>query len=358
MFTLNERTLINTYLFEFNDANKLLKLDSSGEIPTSLIPGGLDYLPTDDPTFTGKLTGPYIHINSDDADAGIWDSDFGQNNGINFNGTNTINLITDGSEKITLTGQTIEFNGNRLQDIGTPTTSTDAATKAYVDGLVAEGVKPVDSVKAATTGNITLSGVQSIDGYSLSLLDRVLVKDQTIESDNGIYEVSDSGWNRIAADSLQGTLVFVENGITHNDSKWYCEDTNSWIKFSQVDEINAGSGLTKTGTTLSIENGDITNAMLEGSINWSKMANSGSISYKGSWTNTSNEFDAIDGGNLKEFMNATMSAIKLLRGTTTYAFDNSETIAGAYDRADTKNRSYTSEPASPTSGDMWFDEIV
>jgi hypothetical protein len=349
---------MNTYLYSFNAANKLLRLDSSGEIPTSLIPGGLDYLPTDDPTFTGKLAGPYIHINSGDAAAGIWDSAFGQNNGINFNGTNTINLITDGAAKITLTGQTVEFNGYRLQDIGTPTNSTDAATKAYVDGLVGEGVKPVDSVKAATTGNITLSGVQTIDGYSLTLLDRVLVKDQTSQSDNGIYTVSDSGWNRIAGDSLQGTLVFVENGATHNDSKWYCEDTNSWIKFSQVDEISAGNGLTKTGTTLSIANGDITNAMLEGSISWSKMADSGSISYKSNWTNTSNEFDAIDGGNLKEFMNATISAIKLLRGTTTYAFDNSETIAGAYDRADTKNRSYTSQPASPTNGDMWFDEIV
>jgi hypothetical protein len=75
-------------------------------------------------------------------------------------------------------------------------------------------------VLAASTGNLTLSGLQTVDGISLAEGDRVLVKDQSDGSQNGIYAVSSSGWQREpdfdgAGDVAQGTLVYVATGTVN-----------------------------------------------------------------------------------------------------------------------------------------------
>lgn len=75
------------------------------------------------------------------------------------------------------------------------------------------------SVKAATTANITLSGTQTVDGIALVAGDRVLVKDQTTASQNGIYVVSASTWTRAtdadAASEIAGGIVNVDSGTTN-----------------------------------------------------------------------------------------------------------------------------------------------
>jgi len=75
------------------------------------------------------------------------------------------------------------------------------------------------SVKAATTANITLSGTQTIDGIALVANDRVLVKDQSTASANGIYAVNASSWTRVAdADSaaeIAGAVVSVDQGTVN-----------------------------------------------------------------------------------------------------------------------------------------------
>jgi len=139
-----------------------------------------------------------------------------------------------------------------------------------------EGVRPIDSVKAATTENITISGEQTIDGVSLVIDDRVLVKNQTTVEQNGIYIVASGAWSK-QSEGMKGALVFVENGSVNNDSKWFADSNTSWVKFSQTDSYNAGAGITKTGTTFSISANAITNTMLAGSINVSKLANFTSI---------------------------------------------------------------------------------
>lgn len=80
-------------------------------------------------------------------------------------------------------------------------------------------------VRVATTANITLSGLQTIDGVTVVADDRVLVKNQTTQSQNGIYVASSSTWQRALDfdgqfDVVQGTLVFVTQGTVHANQMW------------------------------------------------------------------------------------------------------------------------------------------
>ena len=117
----------------------------------------------------------------------------------------------------------------------------------------------------ATTANITLSGTQTIDGVAVSVGDRVLVKDQSTASGNGIYVVASSSWTRATdADSwteLTAAFTFVEKGTTNADSGWICtidaggtlgSTSVTWAQFSGAGQITAGAGLTKTGNTLDV----------------------------------------------------------------------------------------------------------
>ncbi|MNZ35176.1 hypothetical protein D3C78_525670 [compost metagenome] len=81
------------------------------------------------------------------------------------------------------------------------------------------------SVVAATTANITLSGLQTIDGVALTAGSRVLVKNQTTGKDNGLYVVASAAWTRsadadISAEVTPGMLVLVERGTVNGDSAW------------------------------------------------------------------------------------------------------------------------------------------
>jgi mucin-19 len=97
-------------------------------------------------------------------------------------------------------------------------------------GLVfvpASAVRTYDNVKAATTGSITLSGSpQTIDGVSLVVGDRVLVKDQSNAAQNGVYVVSATAWQRASdadtsAELTAGSFVFVQTGGTANGGKGF-----------------------------------------------------------------------------------------------------------------------------------------
>jgi phage-related tail fiber protein len=160
----------------------------------------------------------------------------------------------------------VSLNSQKITSLADPTSAQDAATKAYVDAA-RSGLDVKQSVRAATTANITLSSTQTVDGVSLSAGDRVLVKDQSIGSQNGIYVVVSGGaWTRATdADSdtevTPGMFTFVEEGDTNSDSGWVLS-TNSTItlgttslaftQFSGAGQITAGDGLTKTGSQIDI----------------------------------------------------------------------------------------------------------
>lgn len=159
----------------------------------------------------------------------------------------------------------VSFNNQKITSLGTPTSDSDAATKAYVDAA-RSGLDVKQSVRASTTSNITLSGIQTIDGVSVVAGDRVLVKNQNTASQNGIYDVAVGSWSRSSdADSntevTAGMFVFVTEGSTNADSGWVLTtddfitlDSTSltFAQFSGAGQITAGAGLSKSGNTLDV----------------------------------------------------------------------------------------------------------
>jgi hypothetical protein len=204
------------------------------------------------------------------------------------------------SAKIDLTG-TFDYSSGTLR-AASPSATSDVATKAYVDNIAA-GLHFKDSVKAATTANITLNDTQTIDGVSLSAGDRVLVKDQSTGSQNGVYIVAaGADWTRStdldAGAEFPGAALFVRQGTLNGDVGFVCTNDTvtlgstaiTFTEFTGAATIVAGDGLTKTGNTLAvsvddasieiasdslqIKSGGITDSMLAGSISNSKLSNS------------------------------------------------------------------------------------
>lgn len=201
--------------------------------------------------------------------------------------------------KIDLT-QTFSFASGILR-AATPAGDSDVATKQYVDGLLA-GLHWKESVRVATTANITLSGTQTIDGVSLSADDRVLVKNQSSADENGIYVVASGSWSRSSdmdsGDEFPGAAVFVREGTDNADLGYVCTNDSvtlgtteiTFTQFNGAANITAGDGLSKTGNILSVnvddssieivgdalqvKDGGIDNDMLAGSIANNKLANS------------------------------------------------------------------------------------
>ncbi|WIE52400.1 phage tail protein [Pseudomonas sp. GM17] len=102
------------------------------------------------------------------------------------------------------------------------------ASRAYVDAKVLEEINKLDSkqsVRAATTANIALAGLQTVDGIALVAGDRVLVKNQAAAKDNGLYVAAAGAWARTAdadsnAEVTSAMLVAVEQGATLADTRW------------------------------------------------------------------------------------------------------------------------------------------
>jgi hypothetical protein len=150
-----------------------------------------------------------------------------------------------------------------------PTTSLQVATKQYVDSL-ASGLAVKVECRAASTANIaSLSGLLTIDGVTLIASDRVLVKNQTLSENNGIYVAAAGAWTR-ATDldtwvEAVAAYTYITEGTTLIGTSWTTAITAGgtigttampWNKFSSSQAATAGTGISVSGTAVALATGN------------------------------------------------------------------------------------------------------
>ena len=179
-------------------------------------------------------------------------------------------LYYDDSAKLATHTNGVTITG-RIMSLTDPSSDQDAATKAYVDS-VASGLDVKESVRAATTGNGTLASAfangQTLDGVTLATGDRILLKNQSTASENGVYTVNASGAPTRATDYdttaevNTGAFSFVEEGTVNQSTGWTLTTTGTitlgstslaYTQFSGAGLITPGDGLDKSGNTLSVD---------------------------------------------------------------------------------------------------------
>jgi len=179
--------------------------------------------------------------------------------------SSTINSTTIGATTPS-TGVFTSISTTTGQISTTPSSNTDIANKFYVD-TVAQGLGPKAACQVATTANITLSGIQTIDGYTISAGDRVLVKNQSTSANNGIYVASSGTWSRSTDmdvwSEVPGAYTVILNGSANIDTAWVCTASSTgtigvtampWVQFANVNTYTAGTGLTLASNQFSITN--------------------------------------------------------------------------------------------------------
>jgi hypothetical protein len=158
----------------------------------------------------------------------------------------------------------LNINSQRLTNVANGTAANDAVNLSQLQAAV-NGTDWKSSVRAATTANITLSGLQTVDSISLADGNRVLVKNQSSQPANGIYIVRSGAWER-AADAVTGTItegatLFVEEGTTNANTQWRVQDPVTtvgtdnmiWNQVGGATALTEGTGIDIVGNVISIE---------------------------------------------------------------------------------------------------------
>lgn len=172
----------------------------------------------------------------------------------------------------------VSMGSFRIVSLGDPINNTDAVTKQYVDGFI-QGLAWKDTVRLASTANVALTGLTAIDGITPTGTDRILLKNQTTASENGIWSAAAGAWTRTfdadAGGEVLNAAVFVSEGTVNRDTAWVCTTDMpitvgttglTWVQFSGSGTYTAGAGLTLTGNVIDVVAGDTTLTVAPDSI--------------------------------------------------------------------------------------------
>ena len=176
---------------------------------------------------------------------------------------------TNRLDQMTAPTSSVSLNSQTITNLADPVNTQDAATRGFVEAT-SQGLDVKDSCVAATTANITISSKlnngKTLDGVTLSTNDRVLVKDQSTASKNGIYIVGASparAADLAAGSDAAGMFTFIEKGSVNADNGFVCTSnkgsavtgTNNltFAQFSGAGQITTADGLQKSGNTISVD---------------------------------------------------------------------------------------------------------
>lgn len=217
-------------------------------------------------TVTDSGTGTFLKLNTDS---------FGRVTGTTAVTTSDITTLVD-STYVNTSGDTMTGNLNMggtniVTGLAAPTGGTDATNKNYVDAFVT-GLSWKQAVRAATTVTGTLAtdfaDGEVIDGITLATGDRILIKNQSTTSQNGIYIVQATGAPVRSIDmdtavEFSGATVFVQVGTVNADSGWtqidevttVGTDPVAFVQFTGAGTYTAGTGLSLAGNTFNVNLG-------------------------------------------------------------------------------------------------------
>ena len=221
----------------------------------------------------------------------------------------------------------VAITGGSITGLGSPSNNSDVAIKSYVDNLVT-GLKTRIIVRAASTGNISLSSDlqngDTLDGVTLATNDKVLIKSQSDNTQNGIYKVVASGTasrdpDFDTVDELAGQMNIVKEGSVNADSFHLCTTDSGTIgavaiTFTQVTPSSGGTvtqvGIAQAGSEFTISGSPITTSgnitLGIGTIANTKISGLGTASTKAVGTSADNvvqldgsaRLPAVDGSQL------------------------------------------------------------
>ncbi len=160
---------------------------------------------------------------------------------------------------------TVDMTNTRVVNVQDPVLNQDAATKAYVDLAALRGLYTKESVQIATLTHGNLNTAYSpgtvIDGYTLQLNDRILIKNQINPVENGFYVILSAGAptrtpDLIVGDNAAGVFTFIQRGDLLGSTGWICNayhgtdivgtDPLTFVQFSGIGQLVVGPGLLKS----------------------------------------------------------------------------------------------------------------